>query len=210
MSFKNHDQILDQAYRNPNNTAITQPTIPVNKIIQAQYNMDQPAQLTKTMMWDMEVHKAGAPDKYIPTVVQPGSAEKFPSTKDGDFEYFTRVSKQRCWKDQDTYTLVIEHVRLDHNNKVAIFIGDREFTAPDGRYFAANDDQPLFHVEHSVVGDGGENEPENFWRIVHLTNDVDEDMKTVFATKAKYQFLPIYTEVYIREILQLGLTKKDV
>jgi hypothetical protein len=176
MSFKNHDQILDQAYRNPNNTAITQPTIPVNKIIQAQYNMDQPAQLTKTMMWDMEVHKAGAPDKYIPTVVQPGSAEKFPSTKDGDFEYFTRVSKQRCWKDQDTYTLVIEHV----------------------------------HVEHSVVGDGGENEPENFWRIVHLTNDVDEDMKTVFATKAKYQFLPIYTEVYIREILQLGLTKKDV
>src|SRR5262245_4608950 len=159
-----HEAILEQAWAAPGTTSVTVPPVSVNDVLRDRYDVRPPFAYTGAQLWDMEVRKAAAPDRYIPTVVKQGSAEKFPSVRHGRFEDFTRVSDQRLWTDPDRFATIIEHVRLDHENRRAFFVGAERFEAPDGRVFTAGAGQPIFHVEHSVAGP--EDAPLNLWRIV--------------------------------------------
>lgn len=210
MISTNHDKIFAAAFTNPDNLAIKQPDINVNNIIRDHYTViPQNFALTKSQLWEMESRKAAAPDKYIPTVVKAARAEKFPSTHDKHYEYFTRIADQRCWKDPSKYVMVIEHVKMDNEKQVVTFIGAEEYVPPDGRHIVAGKDQPIFHVEHGVVGDD-ENQPLNSWRIVHLTKGQDDpEMREAFASASKTKFLPEYVEIYIREDLGVSLVRKE-
>lgn len=208
MSFTNHDQIFAEAFNNANNLSIKLPDIDINSIIQANYSVNPPSfSMTKTQLWDMECRKAAAPDKYIPNQVR--SAEKFPSLVDAHFEYFTRISEQKTWKDPSTTVMVIENVKIDHKNQVVTFIGAEKFTTPDERHIVAGSGQPLFNVEHGVVGDE-ENRPFNTWRITLLAMGEDDPRKwKVLTAMTENKYLPEYVEIYIREVLGVSLLRRE-
>ncbi|MFJ5984636.1 hypothetical protein [Lentzea sp. NPDC092896] len=177
----------------------------VNEVLRERYVVSPPFEYTGARLWDMEVRKAKAPDLFIPTVVLPG-AEKLPSVWRGRVEEFTRVSEQRLWVDRASAALIIEHVRLDHENRRAFFVGDARFEAPDGRVFTAGTGQPIFHVEHSVGG-GGE-DPLNLWRIVNLTEGRDPALMAAFDELAHDRYLRIFIEVHLREVLGRELVRR--
>jgi hypothetical protein len=201
-----HEKVLEEAWAAPGNTIADLPPVDVNQVLADRYDLDRDLLFTRSMLWDMEVRKASAPDIYIPTVVRAGSREKFDGGAEGRTEDFTRVSDQRLWLDQDTYGTVIEHVRLDHDRQRAFFVGVPEFTTPDGRVLHAGTGQPLFHVEHSVAGT--EVRPLNRWRIVNLTETVDNDLAEYFAGLAREEYLRVFIEVYIRQDLGYRLARK--
>ncbi|MFC4947358.1 hypothetical protein [Pseudonocardia sp. GCM10023141] len=201
-----HESVLDRAWSAPGNTAIELPPADVNRVLRERYEGDGDIRLTRTMLWDMEVRKASAPDRFIPTVVRPGSAERFPGVRIGAVESFTRVSDQRLWLEPAVYGTVVEHVRVDHHRQSVIFIGVGRFEAPDGRTFVAGTGQPLFHVEHAVAGT--EDDPLNLWRIVHLTDAVDPVSVALFGELGRDPYLRVFVEVYIREILGRRLERR--
>jgi hypothetical protein len=201
-----HEAIFERAWNAPNTTSVELPPVRVNDVLRNRYEVRPPFQYTGTQLWDMEIRKAAAPDKYIPTVVRPGSAEKFPSVRHGELEDFTRVSDQRLWADPEQYTTVIEHVRLDHAHRRAFFLGAGEFQSPDGRGFTAGTGQPLFHVEHSVGGT--EQDPLNLWRIVLLTENPDPALAAAFDQLANDQYLRVFIEVHLRADLGRELVRR--
>lgn len=202
MSSLDLEQVLADAWKAPGTTTIELPPVDVNQVLRDHYDGFGDLVYTRTMLWDMEVRKASRPDIYIPTVVKPGSVEKFPHAGDERIENFTRVSDQRLWLDQPTYGTVIEHTRVDHDNQRVTFVGAEEFTTPDGRTIKAGTSQPIFHVEHSVAG--SEQQPLNMWRIVHLTTAEDPAMLALFEAIGRDPYLPVFIEVHIREAL--GIT----
>jgi hypothetical protein len=201
-----HEGVFEEAWNTPGTTSIELPPVRVNDVLRERYDVRPPFAYTGTQLWDMEVRKAAAPDRYIPTVVKPGSAEKFPSVRHGGFEDFTRVSDQRLWADPEHYTTVIEHVRLDHQNRRAFFLGIGHFETPDGRALTAGTEQPLFHVEHSVGGT--EEDPLNLWRIVHLTDTPDRSLAAAFDQLAEDRYLRIFIEVHLRDDLGRELVRR--
>ncbi|ALG13378.1 hypothetical protein [Kibdelosporangium phytohabitans] len=194
---------FERAWADPRNTAIDLPPVDVNKVLRDRYDVDRDLVYTRTMMWDMETRKASAPDFYIPSVVRPGSARKWPSE---DPDRFTRASQQRLWLDPDEFGLIIEHVQLGRAEQSIWFIGDTGHTTPDGHELVADRRQPLFHVRHWV--DGDENEPLNRWRILHLTNRPDQQTIDFFAELGQNPYLRDFIEVHIREVLGYRLTRK--
>jgi hypothetical protein len=200
-----HAAIFEKAWNDPATTSVELPPVAVNDVLRDRYDIRPPIAYTGTQLWDMEVRKAAAPDKYIPTVVRPGSAEKFPSVHNGRLEDFTRVSDQRLWADPDQYTTVIEHVRLDHENRRAFFLGAESFEAPDGRHFTAGTGQPIFHVEHSVGGT--EAAPLNLWRIVLLTETPDPALAAAFDQLANDRYLPVIVSAIARSCLTWALVR---
>jgi hypothetical protein len=201
-----HQTVFEQAWNAPGSTTVDLPPVRVNDVLRDRYDVRPSFAYTGTQLWDMEVRKAAAPDKYIPTVVRPGSAEKFPSVRDGDLEDFTRVSDQRLWADPSQYTRVIEHVRLDHANRRAFFLGTPAYRSPDGRRFMAGAAQPIFHVEHSVGG--SEEDPLNLWRIVLLTDTPDPELAAAFKPLAEDPYLRVFIEVHLREDLGRELVRR--
>ncbi|SDW31666.1 Acetyl esterase/lipase [Amycolatopsis xylanica] len=201
-----HEAILEQAWNAPGTTTVELPPVRVNEVLRERYDVRPPFAYTGALLWDMESRKAAAPDKYIPSVVKPGSAEKFPSTWHGRFEDFTRVSEQRLWADPGRYATVIEHVRLDHENRRAFFVGAERFEAPDGRVFTAGAGQPIFHVEHSVTGT--ENDPRNVWRVVHLTIEPDPALAAAFEPLANDRYLRDFIEIHLRDDLGHELVRR--
>ncbi|GLY41888.1 hypothetical protein Amsp01_079110 [Amycolatopsis sp. NBRC 101858] len=202
----NHEEIFERAWAEPGTTSVELPPVPVNDVLSERYDVHPPFGYTGARLWDMEVRKAAAPDVYIPTVVKSGSAEKFPSVRHGHFEDFTRVSGQRLWADPSRFATIIEHVRLDHGNRRAFFIGAERFEAPDGRTFTAGAGQPLFHVEHSVGGP--EDAPLNRWRIVHLTAEPDPSLAAAFDELANDRYLRVFIEVHLRRDLGRELVRR--
>ncbi|UOZ03443.1 hypothetical protein [Amycolatopsis sp. WQ 127309] len=201
-----HEAVFERAWTAPGTTPVELPPVRVNDVLHERYDVRPPFAYTGAQLWDMEVRKAAAPDVYIPTVVKPGSAEKFPSVRHGRFEDFTRVSDQRLWADPDQYATIIEHVRLDHENRRAFFLGAERFEAPDGRVFTAGTGQPLFHVEHSVAGP--EDAPLNLWRIVHLTGEPDLSLVDAFDALANDRYLRVFIEVHLRRDLGRDLVRR--
>lgn len=195
------EQVLEQAWSAPGNTTFDLPPVDVNQVLADHYDLDRELIFTRSMLWDMEVRKASAPDVYIPTVVKPGSVEKF-----GEGDDFVRVSDQRLWLDQPVYGTVIEEVHLDHERHSAFFAGVAEFATPDGRTLRAGTGQPLFHVEHSVAGT--EDRPLNLWRIVSLSDAPSKELEAFFAGMAEDKYLRVFIEVYIREVLGYTLTRR--
>jgi hypothetical protein len=201
-----HEAVLEQAWTAAGTTRIDLPPVRVNDVLRERYDVTPPYEYTGTSLWDMEARKAAAPDRYIPTVVQAGSAEKFPSTWNGQVEDFTRVSKQKLWADPSRSETIIEHVRLDHERRRAFFVGDEHFVAPDGREFTAGTGQPIFHVEHSVAG--AEDDPLNLWRIVLLTDAPDQELAAAFEPLAKEPYLRVFIEVHLRQVLGRDLVRR--
>lgn len=202
-----HQKIFQEAIADPQNTDINLPPSDVNKIVREHYTVDEPFTYTRTQLWDMEVQKAHNPTKYLGAIVRPGSAEIFNVQRDGDVETFVRISDQRRWLDWDSYSTVIEMVRLDHAAQSALFIGVDEVDAPDGRRIVRGKEQPRFHVDHAVAGTA--EAPLNLWRIVHLDGDASGEMKAAFAKMAASPYLRTFNEVYIRDVLGRELVRKE-
>ncbi|WP_285644331.1 hypothetical protein [Lentzea sp. NBRC 102530] len=200
-----HEAVFEQAWARPGTTTADLPPVRVNEVLRERYRVTPPFEYTGTQLWDMEVRKAKAPDVFIPTVVLPG-AERFPSVWHGQVEEFTRVSEQRLWADDSRTGRVIEHVRLDHENRRALFVGDERFEAPDGRVFTAGTGQPIFHVEHSVGGT--EADPLNLWKVVNLTDEVAPELAAAFDKMAKDPYLRVFVEVHLREVLGRELVRR--
>lgn len=105
--------------------------------------------------------------------------------------------------------MVIENVKIDHKAQVVTFIGAEKFTTPDGRHIFAGSGQPLFNVEHGVVGDE-ENRPFNTWRIALFNVGEDDPRKWKLLTAmTKSRYLPEYVEIHIREVLGVSLARRE-
>jgi len=122
-------------------------------------------------------------------------------------ECFLRSSEQRLWLRPGEYGTVLERMFLNHRKQKATFIGALGLTDPDGRQVRAGTGQPIFHVEHSVGG--SETEPLNRWRIVHLTQGVDDRLLERFSAMAQEVWLPEYVEIYIRGDLDTELSRRE-
>ena len=173
------------------------------------YRTSEPLTFTRTMLWDMETRKAWRPDRYIPSVVTEGSAHTWGSRSAVDgTESFVRSSQQRLWLEPDEYGLVLEQVYLNPTQQKVTFIGAAELPDRDSNLLRAGRRQPLFHVEHSVGGD--ESRPLNRWRIVHLTDRPEHRLVERFTLMANDVWLPEFIEIYIRNDLNINLTRRDI
>jgi len=200
-----HEKVFAQAWADPHNTCVERPPVDVNAVLAAHYHVCEPLVFTRTQLWDMEVRKAYRPDIYISAVVQAGSAATWGRRElGGGHESFYRKSMQRG-RLAPGYGLVLEQVRINPDLGKVTFIGAAQLPGPDGSVLVAGTEQPLFHVEH--VATGAETQPLNEWRLVHLTEKPNQELIDRFA-KSESVYLPQFIEVYIREVLQLELTRK--
>lgn len=199
---------FERAWANLAHTRAELPDVDVNRLLSERYRTSVPLVFTRTMLWDVEVRKAASPADYIPFTVADGSASVWArGAAPGGGEYFLRSSRQRLWLQPDQYATVLERVYLNHREQRVTFLGAQELENSGGKLVHAGTTQPLFHVEHSVGG--AELEPLNRWRIVHLTEHVDDRLLARFSQLAEQAWLPEYLEIYIRRDLGLELTRLD-
>ncbi len=208
ISQLNHEGEFERAWADPSNTRFELPPVDVNRVLAEHYRTSEPLTFTRTMLWDMEGRKAWRPDRYIPSVVQKGSAGTWSkrSVADGT-ESFVRSSQQRLWLEPAEYGLVLEQVCLNLTQQKVTFMGAAELPDRDGNVLRADARQPLFHVVHSVGGD--ESRPRNRWRIVHLTDRSEHRLVERFTLMANDVWLPEFIEIYIRSDLNIKLTRRD-
>lgn len=199
---------FEEAWNSPGATRVELPPVDVNQILAERYVTEEPVALTRELLWDMEVRKAGNPGAFIPYVVKEGSASAWvpgrPGAELGDA--YVRQSQQRLWIRPEEYGLVLEEVSLHHERQLVTFIGRAECADAQGGPLRADTRQPLFHVQHGV--DGTEQRPTNTWRIVLLTDGVDERFLEPFAVMAQDVWLPGFVENYVRDVLKAGLTRR--
>jgi len=195
-----------RAWNTPGHTRYHLPDTDVNKVLAARYTTSAPLTLTRAMLWEMEARKAAHPGTYIPYVVQAGSDRSWSRHHGDGGEYLDRCSMQRLWLAPHRYQLILERAFLNHREQKITFLGVPQLTGPDGTPLHAGTGQPLFHVEHSVGG--SEYQPLNQWRIVHLTEAIDERLTAVFEHMAASPWLAEHTEIYIRHDLGIQLTRK--
>jgi hypothetical protein len=103
------------------------------------------------------------------------------------------------------YGLVLEQVRVNPDLGKVTFIGAAQLPGPDGETLVAGTAQPLFHVEHVATGE--EAHPMNEWRLVHVTEQPNQELIDRFA-QSESVYLPQFIEVYISEVLEIQLTRK--
>jgi hypothetical protein len=201
-----HRKEFEAAWADTARTRITLPPVDVNRVLAQRYETDRPLRFTRDMLWDVEVRKARQPDRYIPWVVQSGSARRWAEqTHDDGTETFVRCSLQRLWLRPDERGLVLEQTHLDHASQRVTFVGAAELAGPEGEPLHADPRQALFHVEHAVAGEP--DRPLNLWRIVHLTERPDQRLVEVFARIAADLWLPEFVEIYIRDDLGVALRR---
>jgi hypothetical protein len=195
-----------RAWDTPGHTRYQLPDTDVNKVLAAHYATGEPLTLTRGMLWDMEVRKGTRPGTYIPYVVQAGSDRSWNRHRGDGGEYLDRCSMQRLWLSPQRHELILERAFLNHREQKVTFLGVPQLTDADGTLLRAGTGQPLFHVEHSVGGT--ESQPLNRWRIVHLTDAPDQQLIAVFQQMAASPWLAEHTEIYIRDILGIQLTRR--
>jgi hypothetical protein len=209
ISQLNHEGEFERAWADPSNTRFELPSVDVNRVHAEYYRTSEPLTFTRTMLWDMDVRKAWRPDRYIPSVVQEGSAGTWSRRSvAGGVESFLRSSQQHLWLEPTEYGLVLEQVYLDPSQQKVTFIGAAELSDCDGNVLRAGMRQPLFHVEHSVGGD--EARPLNKWRIVHLPDRPEHRLAERFTRMANDVWLPEFIEIYIRSDLNIKLSRNDI
>ncbi|MFD7261211.1 hypothetical protein [Streptomyces sp. NPDC059874] len=201
---------FEKAWGDARYTRAELPPVDVNRILQERYVSEEPVVLTRAMLWDMEVRKAGNPGAFIPYVVKEGTASAWvPGQAGGELgDEFVRQSQQRLWLEPEQYGLVLEEVWLDHERQVVTFLGRARFSDAQGDPLTADTGQPLFHVQHGVAGT--DESPTNTWRIVLLTDEPDERIVQVFDGMAESPWLPGFVENYVRDVLGIGLSRRDV
>ncbi|WP_433337403.1 hypothetical protein [Spirillospora sp. CA-294931] len=202
MNELDHEKEFELAWNDPSNTRYELPPIDINAVLEERYEPDEPLIFTRTLLWDLEVRKARRPDVFIPNVVAEGSADSW-----GGDEVFVRRSDQRLWLAPEERGLILEQTSFDHARQTVTFIGAAELPGPGGENLVATTKQPIFHVEHGVAGE--EPRPLNTWRIVHLTDAPDPRVTAVFDGIAANPWLPLYVEIYIRDVLGIGLTRRE-
>lgn len=198
-------QKFDEAWNNPAYTQIKLEDVDINAVLTTYYTTDKPADFTREMLWDVERKKAWDPKKYIPHAVREGKSWGRKSLENGD-ETFTRSSQQRQWMTGE-HKDVFEEVHLLNKEQKAIFFGVSSVIDDTGILIQAQNEQPLFHVEHGV--DGTEDNPLNTWRIVHLTQEKDGMLIKKFENFRDPTLLPKYIEVYIEKDLNTELKRKE-
>lgn len=58
---------------------------------------------------------------------------------------------------------------------------------------------------------GGEDDrPLNRWRIVHLTDGPESELEDRFRQMAESPWLPEFVEIYLRDDLRVGLTRREI
>ena len=197
-----------RAWDTPGHTRYRLPDTDVNLVLAARYATSMPLALTRGMLWDMEVRKAAHPGTYIPLVVRAGSDRSWNRRGGDGGEYLDRCSMQRLWLHPQQYELILERAFISHHEQKVTFLGVPELTGADGALLRAGTGQPLFHVEHSVGGT--ELRPLNRWRIVHLTDALDERLIEGFEHMARNPWLAEHTEIYIRDNLGIELTRNSL
>ncbi len=194
-----------RVWATPGHTRFELPDTDVNLVLASRYTTGKPLTFTRGMLWDMEVRKAAHPGTYIPFVVRADSDRSWNRRGGDGGEYLDRCSIQRLWLDPQRFELILERAFINHREQKVTFLGVPELTGADGTLLRAGTGQPLFHVEHSVGGT--EPRPLNRWRIVHLTEVVDDRLVEVFKHMAKNPWLAEHTEIYIRDNLGIELTR---
>jgi len=201
----NHLEEFNKAWASNENIQIELDPININKILDEKYKVEPGFRMTKSQLWDMEVRKAARPDIFIPSVIKDGSAAAWNRTKKGDIETLIRVSEQCLWLNEEQFGVVIENVYIDHQNQTITFIGEVAINSEEGELLSSGTIQPIFHVQHGVVGN--ENEPLNTWRIVHLSSQDKEALQERFEIMNNYPWLPEYVEIYIKKIIGTNLER---
>ena len=169
-SFRDARAEFERAWNRPGHTRIEPVAVDVNRLLSRSFSLDDGAPFTGQLLWDAEVAKAWDPGTYIPGVVLEGESWGRKTLPDGT-PSFVRSSRQVAWKAGTEPGVVLEEVYLDPSGRSVLFFGRSEGIGPDGDPVQAGTHQPLFHVEHAVVGT--EEAPLNRWRIVHLTETED-------------------------------------
>lgn len=200
MDLLDHETIFAQAWTDPANTRYEMRPTDVNRVLAERYELSEPLIFSRALLWDVEVRKARRPDLFLPDVVAEGSAQVW-----GGDDTFVRTSSQRLWLDPERYGLIIEQTHLNHADHRATFIGTAEHPDRDGTPLRATAGQPIFHVEHSVGGE--EDRPLNRWRMVHLTREPVPGIVEAFGYLDRDPWLPVFVEIYIRNVLHIGLTR---
>lgn len=202
-----HEAVFERAWNDPRNTRFELPPLDVNRILDERYRLERPLRLTRTQLWQMEARKARRPDVYIPYVVEAGSAAVWAERERNErIERFVRRSRQRLWLQPERYESILEQTRVDHERQKVTFIGASEYPDSDGATLIAGTGQPLFHVVHAVGGE--EERPLNLWSVVFLTAQQDSRLLAPFVRMAYEGRLPGYVEIYVRDDLGVGLTRR--
>ena len=199
------EEVFEQAWNNPENTRIRLDDVDINETLSRYYETSIPVNFTRQMLWDMETKKAWNPIVYIPYVVREGKSWGREVLANGD-ETFVRSSQQKQWLNGDVYEEVFEEVYLNHKDQRATFLGTHHLKDSSGESLYLKNQQPLFHVQHSVEGE--ENNPINGWRIVLLTEGKDQKLIEHFSGLNDPTVLPGFVEIYIERDLQIPLSRK--
>ncbi|SDX40498.1 hypothetical protein [Lysobacter enzymogenes] len=203
-----HEPLFEQAWNDPAHTRFEIPPLDVNRILAERYELERPLQLTRAQLWDMEARKARRPDLFIPYVVEPGSAAVWDDRgENAGVERFVRKSRQRLWLQPERHELILEQTRVDHIQQKVTFIGAAEYPGADGATLQAGEGQPIFHVIHGVSGE--ETRPLNLWSVVFLTPQQDSRLLAPFVRMAFEGWLPGYVEIYIRDNLKIGISRRS-
>lgn len=203
-----HVPVFEQAWNDPAHTRFEIPPLDVNRILAERYELERPLQLTRAQLWDMEARKARRPDLFIPYVVERGSAAVWDDRgESAGVERFVRRSRQRLWLQPERHEWILEQTRVDHIRQQVTFIGAAEYPADDGAILRAGAGQPIFHVIHGVGGE--EARPLNLWSVVFLTPHQDSRLLAPFVRMAFEGWLPGYVEIYIRENLKTGISRRS-
>ncbi|MFE4633738.1 hypothetical protein ACFRJ1_10210 [Streptomyces sp. NPDC056773] len=200
---------FELAWADERYTRAVLPAVDVNRILGERYGTREPVALDRAGIWDMEVRKAGNPGAFIPNVIEEGSAAAWvPGGKGAELgDEFVRQSRQRLWLEPDTYGLVLEEVHLNHGRQQVTFLGREAFSDERGGPLRAEGRQPLFHVQHGVAGT--DERPLNTWRILLLTDEPDDRLVKVFDRMAGDPWLPEFLELYVQDVLGIGLARRD-
>jgi len=195
---------FEKCWNNLSYTTIQLDDVDVNQAL-SHYSTQKPIHFTKTMLWDMEAKKAWNPANYISYVIKAGSAKswyKHPCQKTGG-EIFVRCSAQKKWLEPSIFEMVYEEVYVNEKAKLVTFLGVT--TLPEKNEII-HPSQPLFHVQHGAAGT--EDRPLNTWRIVHLTQGVDQQLINHFKKFNDPTTLPGFIEAYIKNDLNIYIEKK--
>lgn len=199
------EEVFEQAWNNPEYTQIKLDDVDINETLSRYYETLTPVNFTRQMLWDLETKKAWNPNVYIPYVLRDGKSWGREILANGD-EAFVRSSYQKQWLNREVYEEVFEEVYLNHKDQIATFIGTQSLIDSSGEYLCLKNQQPIFHVQHSVEGE--ENNPINVWRIVHLTEGKDQQLIEHCNNLNDPRVLPGFVEVYIENDLQIPLSHK--
>ncbi len=118
----------------------------------------------------------------------------------------SKGEQQLAWR-ADIYGQVLEEVYLSPKEQTVLFLGRAEFFRDDGSPLQAGSHQPLFHVEHAVGGT--DSQPENLWRIVHLTSKRDDILlEEHLAQTGTPEWLRRFVAIYAGKDLGIRLTPR--